>query len=449
TGWIKTDSVARPDGTLGAEANLCLEGTWDHTEGLAGTRDWTYRSLIFDSGDRTEVTVGARLGYWADVTSGTAWFDDVRLEAVQPRRPHPQWRILALIYTQTDFNYVDPAGQSHHVVATMAESERLAAAEQVRRFVEFDLPRLSSRQVSASVTVRMPSRPLTTLSTCGSAFSPSPSDVALDRDPSFDSVVVYWDPRVTDLTTMQPAWIGCAAGLSYWMGTGQTYNELVIDAAVSWWASGNVLKHEFGHAILGYFEALGVTPQPTVQNHTGPTDYVHCRSGEPYVWVDETSDNPIPNSIYNNRSGFTHDYYSGTTATADAPDRCLGVTPAAWAWGGPATVSGSAYARPLQVSIDDITARIDALADSGALPRGRARELAATFAVVTRSVERGDSPRAIRALGTFVQLVEHLVDREQLPAAIGGPLVDDARAALRALCAAAERSEHHGRGRST
>jgi hypothetical protein len=53
--------------------------------------------------------------------------------------------------------------------------------------------------------------------------------------------------------------------------------------------------------------------------------------------MDESDLNPVPNSIYNDQSGFTHDYYSGTTALATAPSQCLGITPAAWAAGGPVT----------------------------------------------------------------------------------------------------------------
>lgn len=73
-----------------------------------------------------------------------------------------------------------------------------------------------------------------------------------------------------------------------------------------------------------------------MDNHQ-PGAYVHCRTGEGYVLVDETQDEPIPNSIYNDRSGFTHDYYSGTTALASDPHSCLGITRAAWASGGPVT----------------------------------------------------------------------------------------------------------------
>ena len=79
SGWIKTENV-----TEGAGANLGLYNTWTHTEGVWDSEDWTYRTLPFNSGAATEVTVAARLGYWAGVSSGTAWFDGLRLDRVSP-----------------------------------------------------------------------------------------------------------------------------------------------------------------------------------------------------------------------------------------------------------------------------------------------------------------------------------------------------------------------------
>jgi hypothetical protein len=120
------------------------------------------------------------------------------------------------------------------------------------------------------------------------------------------------------------------------MGTQQTYTTLILDAAIGY-GHRNVFKHEFGHSLLAFFHAAGTAPLPSVENHASPEMYVHCPTGAAYLWEDETNDNPIPNSIYNNGSGFTHDYYSGTTATPDQPTRCLGITAQAWTYGGPFT----------------------------------------------------------------------------------------------------------------
>ena len=87
----------------------------------------------------------------------------------------------------------------------------------------------------------------------------------------------------------------------------------------------------------GHYDAAGTAPKPPVENHAVVGQYVNCKTGAAYVWVDETDANPVPNSIYNNDAGFTHDYYSGTTALATDPTRCLGVTNDAWRSGGPVT----------------------------------------------------------------------------------------------------------------
>ena len=69
SGWIKTDNIAATDQSHEV-ANLSIYGTWTHTGGLTGTHDWTYKSLLFNSGSDTQATIGARLGYWSAITTG-------------------------------------------------------------------------------------------------------------------------------------------------------------------------------------------------------------------------------------------------------------------------------------------------------------------------------------------------------------------------------------------
>ncbi|MFI3196986.1 MAG: hypothetical protein QX196_01540 [Methylococcaceae bacterium] len=339
SGWIKTDNIADTDQSENVGANLSVFGTWTHTKGLTGTHDWIYRSLLFNSGSDTQLTIGARLGYWSGTTTGTAWFDDLRLVPITPMNPHPSWKILVLIYGTTDFTYTDSMGTQQHFIATMTEDEKEQAANNATKFVKQDVPELTSGNMKPNLTIRYPDHALTQLTNFGGGWSPAPEDTEADRDPAFDSVIVIWDPRAIEQNTGQPMWIGAAAGLTHFMGTEQTYLAMIIESAV-YYGNLNVFKHEFGHSILFYFEAAGVASKPSVSNHADAGQYVHCPTGEQYVWQDETDENLIPNSIYNNNSGFTHDYYSGITATADQPTRCLGITPEAWSYGG--AVSNSA-----------------------------------------------------------------------------------------------------------
>jgi len=248
------------------------------------------------------------------------------------------WKILVLVYETTDFSFIDYTGTQHHFVANISETEKQKISYAVNLFVKQDIPILNSGYMKPTITIRYPNHELSELSFMGgSEFAPGPDNVAADRDPEYDSVITIWDGSGIDQLAGEPMSIqGC--GWAWNMGIGQTYDVISLDCVH--YNERNVFKHEWGHSILFYYEAAGTAPKPAVDNHINDTTnrYVNCISGESYILQDETDENPIPNSIYNNNSGFTHDYYSGKTATADKPNRCLGIPSSAWASGGPVTV---------------------------------------------------------------------------------------------------------------
>jgi hypothetical protein len=82
SGWIRTENTTLSEQAVSAGANLSLMGTFTYTEPLLGTHDWTYRRLVFNSGDSQEVTIAARVGFYSGISSGTAWFDNLRLRAL-------------------------------------------------------------------------------------------------------------------------------------------------------------------------------------------------------------------------------------------------------------------------------------------------------------------------------------------------------------------------------
>ena len=256
-----------------------------HSRGVFGTSDWTYVSLIFTSGADTSVTITTRLGYWSGTTTGSAWFDDIQLVPTSAIS-NPRWNILVLIYTATDFSYTDAGGAPHNALATMTEAEKQRTANAATRFVDTDIPALTSGTMIPRLTIRYPDHPLTQLSAfCG--FWPDPSATAADRDPSFDSVIVVWDDTGTDQATGQPADLQNCGGLTLPMGVDQTYSTFPIDSVHD--TDRNVFKHEWGHAILDYYDAAGVAPKPAIDNHQPNVD-VHCSTGQSYVLVDETDD---------------------------------------------------------------------------------------------------------------------------------------------------------------
>jgi len=412
TGWIKTEAVGHTREIVDAGANLCLYGTYTRTAAVFGTRDWTQVRLIFNPGPDSSVNIGARLGFWAGTTTGTAWFDDLRLTPIRAGDPHPSWRILVLIYGTTDLAYTDGAGARHRVVGEMTALEKEQSAESARRFVEQDIPALNSLNMIPRLTLRFPARPLDRLTPLGAGWWPGPWDTAAERDPAFDSVIVIWRSWGTDQLTGRTEFIADAAGLTLNMGGEPTYATLISDAT-TWYGHRNVLKHEFGHSLLYFFEAIGTTPLPTVTNHAEATDYVNCRTGQFYLWIPETDSLlMIPNSIYSNDSGFTHDYYSGQTATADRPERCLGISPEAWAVGGPV----SKPERPLipGEQIASLRSSVETLLALGELSGGEGNALQAKLKAADRALARGQGKTAANVLGAFGQQIGALVQSGRL-----------------------------------
>jgi hypothetical protein len=85
SGWIKTQDVqiVEKGGTRGANLAVDGAGTWEATAPVLGDTDWTYVTLAFDSGQRTEIGVAARLGFFYSTVTGTAWYDDLCLIEIE------------------------------------------------------------------------------------------------------------------------------------------------------------------------------------------------------------------------------------------------------------------------------------------------------------------------------------------------------------------------------
>jgi hypothetical protein len=247
-----------------------------------------------------------------------------------------------------------------------------------------------------------------------------------ELDPAFDSVIIVWDPRVKDVATGESLWIGAGAGLTQARGVSQTYTTMSVEyAGVN--GHRNVYKHEWGHSILSYYEALQRTPQPTVTNHATASQYVNCKTGQYYVWQDETNDQPIPNSVYSNTAGFTHDYYSGTVARAEAPTVCLGIGSSAWAWGGPVTHSGSQPVFTPVARLNALSAQLDGLHRALMLAPRQAQLLQAELLAVRWSLG-AQAAQARNCLRIFIGHVQTLIRQGQLLPQAGELLIEAAMA---------------------
>jgi alpha-N-arabinofuranosidase len=87
SGWIKTDNVQAGTGR-GALLNIHnMQGV--QSAAVTGSHDWTPVEVAFDTNSSDALQVNCLLGGWGRST-GTAWFDDIKLELLATRELKPQ-----------------------------------------------------------------------------------------------------------------------------------------------------------------------------------------------------------------------------------------------------------------------------------------------------------------------------------------------------------------------
>jgi hypothetical protein len=80
SGWIKTENVSNTNEINNHGAHLSTLGLWTNSTGFWGTNNWSYVSYLINTGSYNEITVVGRIGTYSGTATGTAWFDDMKLE---------------------------------------------------------------------------------------------------------------------------------------------------------------------------------------------------------------------------------------------------------------------------------------------------------------------------------------------------------------------------------
>jgi hypothetical protein len=426
--WVKTEAVAdqRSDPNAGAQLSVVDSAgaaTGQHTVSITGTRNWTYRAAIVRVPADGVLTVRARIGSDDGLQKGKAWFDDIQLLPVLPNAgAAPSWRVLALVYDRTDVTFPAADGTTHRA-SGMITPERIAAGDAgIRRFITEQVPRLDSGLMKPRLSiVHRPVAPVTYEEPDGWWVDPRDVDAEVAGIGQFDAVMVFWQDETFDVQSGEFVGLTWAAGFTPNTETGPAYSAMIAGAP-SAYDGLNILKHEFGHQITTLYRATGAAAVPEVDIHQAQ-DYVHCGTGTPYVIEDESDSTPIPNSTYNDTSGFTHDYYSGTTALASAPRTCLGISASTWATGGAATHpyrTVAAQVRALGETVTDLTA-------VGALSKSAAAKLNVQAAAAATALDKERVVLAAEALEQFTATTERLRVQRQLSAADARVLRQDAQ----------------------
>jgi hypothetical protein len=84
-GWMKTSELGVLSEKTKPESCLAVDGGYIKTQPMHSSQDWTRVAKEFETKDETEIKVGARLGFYSDLTSGTAWFAGLSFNEVAPQ----------------------------------------------------------------------------------------------------------------------------------------------------------------------------------------------------------------------------------------------------------------------------------------------------------------------------------------------------------------------------
>lgn len=100
---VKTENVVPKNSGTGGGAQISLEGTTERSQFVSGTQDWTEITLYFNSRNRTSVNIGFRLGGYDDTCTGTAWFDNIKLEKGVTDTSN-EWNFVCFIFKNVNVN---------------------------------------------------------------------------------------------------------------------------------------------------------------------------------------------------------------------------------------------------------------------------------------------------------------------------------------------------------
>lgn len=101
TCMVKTNNIQAKEEAAGVGAGLAVEGTTERSVSITGTQDWQKIELIFNSKDREEVNLGARLGGNLGEAKGEAWFADFKIEEGLVEQNNT-WKFACFIFKNTD-----------------------------------------------------------------------------------------------------------------------------------------------------------------------------------------------------------------------------------------------------------------------------------------------------------------------------------------------------------
>lgn len=132
TCMVKVENVENQNSKSSGGAHISLVETGEKSKVVNGTTDWEEISLMFDSKNQTSIEIGFRLGGNEDISKGTAWFSDFKVELGSNTNSN-KWNMACFIFPKIDVN-VNVNGKTENVKLEMTDNDIRAVQTNLSRF---------------------------------------------------------------------------------------------------------------------------------------------------------------------------------------------------------------------------------------------------------------------------------------------------------------------------
>lgn len=161
TCMVKTENVINQEGKYTGGAQISIQDTTECSKSIIGTTDWTEISLMFNSKNRTSVNIGFRLGGYEEMSKGTAWFSNFKMDEGILDSNY-EWNVACFIMQNIDVNvYLN--GKKENIKLKMTDSDINDMRENIKRLPD-TIKELSNGKVIMNCDSIAISDPITTIS---------------------------------------------------------------------------------------------------------------------------------------------------------------------------------------------------------------------------------------------------------------------------------------------
>lgn len=161
TCMVKTENVVNQEEKYFGGAQIAIKDTTECSKSVTGTTDWTTLTFMFNSKNRTNVDIGFRLGGYDELSKGTAWFSDLKIEEGSLDTDNT-WNVACFIFESIDVN-VKVNNTNTHVKIGMSNNDIDNIENNMKR-LSTTIKELSGNRMDMTYKIINIETPLTSIS---------------------------------------------------------------------------------------------------------------------------------------------------------------------------------------------------------------------------------------------------------------------------------------------